>query len=60
MKNEYYKVLCGDIVIADHMTLETACILVKALFEQYWQELTLHYTIQKMIDYREACSGDTN
>lgn len=48
MTCDYYRVLYRDIVIAERMTLETACILVKALFEHFWKEQSCQYTIEKM------------
>lgn len=48
MTCDYYRVLYDDIVIAEHMTLETACLLVRAMFETYYNEPDLHYTIEKM------------
>ena len=37
------------------MTLETALLLLKALFEKFWQEPDCHYTIEKMAE--EASDG---
>ena len=48
MTCDYYRVLYEDIVIAEKMTLETALLLIKALFEKFWQEKSCHYTIEKM------------
>lgn len=48
MASDYYRVVYEDIVIAEKMSLETALILVKALFEKFYCELTLHYTIERM------------
>ena len=48
MTCDYYRVLYGDIVIAEKMTLETALLLLKALFEKFWQEPSCQYTIEKM------------
>lgn len=52
MTCDYYRVLYIDIVIAEHMTLETAVILVKALFEHFWKE-PCQYTIEKMAEEGE-------
>lgn len=48
MACDYYRVLYEGIVIAEKMTLEIALLLVKALFEKFWQEPNGHYTIEKM------------
>ena len=53
MACDYYRVLYRDIVIAERMTLETACILVKALFEHFWEEPSCQYTIEKMAEEGE-------
>lgn len=47
MNCDYYSVLYNDIVLAKGMTLETALLLVKALFETYFNEYDIHYTIMK-------------
>lgn len=46
MNCDYYRVMFHDIVIADHMALDTALILLKALFEKFWNE-SCQYTIEK-------------
>ena len=46
--DKYRVTLFGNIIIAEKMSLETACLLVKALFEQYDQESDLKYTIERM------------
>ena len=38
MNEEYYRVRTDNDVLADHMTLETALMLLKALFEKYYRE----------------------
>jgi len=39
MGSDYYSVIVSpELILAEHMTLETALILVKALFEKYWQD----------------------
>ena len=45
---DYYRVLYRDIVIAEKMTLETALLLMKALFQNFYNEPTLQYTLEKM------------
>jgi len=48
MSSEYYRILFRDIVLADHMTLGTALILLEALFQKFYNEPTGAYTIEKM------------
>lgn len=36
--DKYSVTVSPEMILAEHMTLETALILVKALFEKYWQE----------------------
>lgn len=50
MACDYYRVLCRDVVIAERMTFETACILVKALLEYFWKDQFCQYTIEKMAE----------
>ena len=47
MSCEYYRILCDGYVVAESMHLETACVLVKALFEQYHAEPVLRYSIER-------------
>ena len=47
MNSDYYRILFHDIVLADHMTLETALILLEALFQKFYNEPTCAYTIEK-------------
>ncbi len=54
MNCDYYRVLYNEIVIAEKMTIETALLLVKALFEKFWQESDCHYTIEKMGEIDDA------
>ena len=48
MTCDYYRILFRDIVIAEKMTLDTALLLMKALFQNYYNEPTLQYTLEKM------------
>lgn len=43
-----YKVIVGNMVVAENMDLETATILVKALFERYYEEVDLTVSVKKM------------
>ena len=45
---DYYTVLYGGIILAEKMTLETALLLVKAMFEKFYSDPALYYTIQRM------------
>ena len=45
---DYYAVYYNDIAIAEKMTIETALLLLKALFTEHWREPDLHYTLVKM------------
>ena len=54
MLEDYYRVLLQNIVIADHMTIEDACVLVKALFEKYYQDPALKYSIERMREEHEC------
>ena len=47
MSSEYYRILYHDIVLADHMTLGTALILLEALFQKFSNEPSGQYTIEK-------------
>ena len=53
MACDYYRVLCRDVVIAERMTFETACILVKALFEYFWKDPSCQYAIEKIAEESE-------
>ena len=48
MLEYYYRVLLQNIVIADHMTLESACILLKGLFNTYCFDPELKYLIERV------------
>ena len=46
---EKYCVVLGDnIIIAEGMSIDTACLLVKAYFEQYYEEPEMKLTIKRM------------
>ena len=45
MIEKLYSVMEGNTVIAEHMTIEHALLLVKALFEQYYNERDCSYII---------------
>lgn len=45
MIQNYYSVLEGDIVLAEHMSLDHALLFIKALFEHYYNERDCSYII---------------
>lgn len=45
---DYYRILYNDIVIAEHMTIETTLLVLKALFAEYWKEPSCAYIVEKM------------
>ena len=47
MNNDYYSVMIGDLVIAKGMSLGNALILVKALFQEWYEEKDLSISIVK-------------
>ena len=57
MNCDKYRVMDRENIIAGNMTLETALILLKALFQEYWNEL-VRYTIEK--EPIAMCEEDDN
>ena len=47
MENKKYKVFADDEIFAEHMSLETAMILVKALFDTYYNEYGMTVSIRE-------------
>lgn len=47
MNSDYYSVKINDVIIAKEMSLGNAMILVKALFEEWYQESSLSITLVK-------------
>lgn len=47
MNSDYYSVKIDDVVIAKEMSLGNAVILVKALFEEWYEEPSISITIVK-------------
>lgn len=47
----YYKIICANNneLIASHLTLENAFILIEGLFNKYYHDVTLKYTIVKEV-----------
>ena len=54
MNENKYKVLIDKAVYAENMTIETAVILVKALFVEYYADHKMEITIKEM----ERCESD--
>lgn len=53
MYEERYKVTCDGVLIAENMSIETTVILLKALFQEYYNEEPT-YIVAKM----ERIQGD--
>lgn len=47
MNCDTYRIMDRGNIIARGMTLETALILLKALFQEYWHDTLVRYTIEK-------------
>lgn len=48
MECDKYKVLIDETTIAENMGIETALILVKALFEEYYNDHSMKIIIKRM------------
>lgn len=48
MGERKYKVLIGTDTVAEDMDIKTATILVRALFEEYYNDYTLAVTVKEM------------
>lgn len=47
MNCDTYRILDRGNAIAREMSIETALILLKALFTEYWRDTEIQYTIEK-------------
>lgn len=47
MNCDTYRIMDRGNIIARGMPLETALILLKALFQEYWNDTLVRYTIEK-------------
>lgn len=47
MNCDKYIIMDRENIIARGMPLETALILLKALFQEYWNDTLVRYTIEK-------------
>ena len=48
MNEHRYKILINDTIVADNMDMETVTILIKALFENYYNEHSMIVSIKEM------------
>ena len=56
MENKKYKVFVDDEIFAEYMSLETAMILVKALFDTYYNEYGMTVSIREE-EYATVAEG---
>ena len=57
MTDKKYKVLIDNDVVAEEMDIKTATILVRALFEEYYNEYSLTISVREM-ERTELCVTD--
>lgn len=57
MNAKKYEVLIDKMVVAERMELETATILVKAIFNEYHNQYPLTVSVKEM-ERCEGCSDD--
>lgn len=55
MEERRYKVLIDNMVVANNMDLKTATILVKALFDEYYNDYTMIVSVEH--EDRVVCEG---
>lgn len=56
MNCDKYIIMDRENIIARGMPLETALILLKALFQEYWNDTLVRYTIEK--EPMAVCEGE--
>lgn len=56
MNCDTYRIMDRGNIIARDMPLETALILLKALFQEYWNDTLVRYTIEK--EPMAVCEGE--
>lgn len=56
MKERRYKVSIDNMVVANNMDLSTATILVKALFNEYYNDHTMRITVEEEV--KSVRNGD--
>lgn len=57
MNEKKYEVLIDDEVVAERMDLTTATVLLKALFEEYYNEYPLTISVREMERCKKAGEG---
>lgn len=57
MEDKKYKVLINNEVVAEKMDIKTATILVKALFDEYYNDYGMTVSIREMERVCESCDG---
>ena len=57
MDGKKYEVLVNDCVVAERMALDTATILLKALFAEYHNEYQIVVSIKEMERCEGVCEG---
>lgn len=55
MDEKKYKVLINDEVVAEGMNINTAVVLVKALFEEYYNDYSMIVSIKEMDRIMGTC-----
>ena len=50
MGSDLYEVLAGDTVVAGRMSLEYALLLMRAMFQEFWNDDSLRITVRKETD----------
>ena len=48
MNEHRYKILINDTIVAENLNIETATILIKALFENYYNDHSMIVSIKEM------------
>ena len=57
MDGKKYKVLVNDCVVAEEMAIDTAAILLKALFAEYYNEYPFVVSIKEMDRIEAVCEN---
>lgn len=58
MTERKYKVLIDNEIVSENMDLKTATILVRALFEEYYNEYPLTVSVKEMERCEECENAD--
>jgi hypothetical protein len=56
MGEDYFAVYCGEIKLADHMTLGTALLFIEAYVQKYWRDnfvMSLHKVDDESDRYKQ-------